>query len=80
MKSQADEILEYLDVNGSITQAEATHYIGCARLAARCGELKKAGHRITTDMVAVKNRHGHDVSIARYRLERVVNGQVEMGI
>lgn len=66
---QRDEILEFLKENRSITHRQAEDEIGCTRVAARVGELRKMGYRIKTDMIPVKNRKEQTVYIARYTLE-----------
>ena len=43
MKSQENEILEYMIRHGSITQLEAMRDLGCMRLGARVFDLKERG-------------------------------------
>ncbi len=58
--------MSYLKENpGGITQLDAARMFGCFRLAARISDLKKDGHRITSEM---ESRNGKTYS--RYRLEK----------
>lgn len=66
-------ILDYLERNGSITQAEAIEKLGCYRLGARIWELKERGVRIRRTMVDGTNRFGDRTRYARYYVE-VANG------
>lgn len=67
--TQNERILRHLRDYGSITQREATEEYGCQRLAARIGELRKAGYQINSKMETSKNRYGERVSYARYTLK-----------
>lgn len=67
--SQCKQIIAWLGRH-SLTQGQAIYWFGCMRLAARIKELKKAGHRITTEMVTVRNRAGRPVRIAEYKLNK----------
>ncbi|MBR7150413.1 MAG: helix-turn-helix domain-containing protein [Oscillospiraceae bacterium] len=66
--TQADMILQFLQENGSITQAQAVEEFGCYRLGARIWDLKAAGHSIKRDFVTKKNRYGKAISFAKYSL------------
>lgn len=66
-KSQKDQILEHLEVHGSITPLEAQTLYGCMRLGARIWDLKRDGHAIITELVEVTTRTGK-AHVARYRL------------
>ena len=72
MKSQKEQILEYLDQKGSITQDEAKYYLGISRLASRVDELRKLGHPIITERVEGKNRFGVKCHWAKYSMRRAV--------
>ena len=61
-----DEIMEYIEKYGSITDKQAEDDIGCRRLSARINDLRNEGKKIKTDMIPVKNRHNKTVYIARY--------------
>lgn len=61
--SQSAAILDYLKHGHALTPLEALDRFGCNRLAARCWELKQAGYRIATTMIAVGAKR-----VAQYRL------------
>ena len=63
-RSQAEEILAYLRTGKSISPLEALEKFGCFRLGGRIYDLKKAGHKINTELV---ERNGK--RFAEYRLE-----------
>ncbi len=71
MKTQNQEILEYLTEFGSITPLDAIREFGCMRLASRICDLKKMGYDIHRDMESNINRKGRKVAYARYRMEKV---------
>lgn len=66
--TQVEKIIDYMETHGSITQMEALYYCGCARLASRIFDIKKAGTPINMEMVKVKNRDGSESCVARYSL------------
>ena len=68
-KSQAQQILDYMQEFGSITQLDAFRDLGCMRLASRISDLRRRGYAIDAKLENVKNRYGQTVQIARYRLE-----------
>lgn len=67
--TQSERILDYIIQHGSITPLEAMRDIGCMRLAARIADLKKQGHPIVSETVAVENRYGEKCHVKSYRLE-----------
>ena len=67
-KTQKELILEYMELNGSITPLEAEKYIGCMRLGARIWDLKHDGYNIVSEIVEVQTRHGGKAKVAQYRL------------
>lgn len=67
--TQEEKVLEYLRDFGSITALEAMRDLGIMRLASRVSDLRAQKYPIVRDMVAVENRYGEKVHIARYRLE-----------
>ena len=69
MKSQNARILAHMKV-APITPLEALKYAGTLRLSARIYELRDAGHRIESEIVAVQNSRGERKRVARYRLIR----------
>ena len=68
--TQEEQILEYMERNGSITPLEAMNEFGIMRLGARIYDLKESGVKIITETVTSRNRAGKRVRFARYRLER----------
>lgn len=64
--SQNERIIDYIERFGSITQLEAQHDLGVARLASRIFDLKKRGFPIVGTMVTVNNRHEEKCRIMRY--------------
>ena len=68
--TQEEQILDYMERNGSITPLEAMNEFGIMRLGARIYDLKESGVKIITETVTSKNREGKRVRFARYRLER----------
>jgi len=67
--SDKSRVLDYLQVNGSITPMEALREFGCYRLGARIWDLRHDGHSISTEMVEGRDRNGERERYARYRLE-----------
>lgn len=67
--SHNKKILHHLEEIGPITQLEVAKKYGCLRLAARIGDLRRAGHRIVTEQMTGVNRDGNPVRYALYRLE-----------
>ena len=65
--AQCQEIIEYLDQNGSITPAEAFVELNIYRLAARISDLRKQGYKIETEIVSTRNWKGKLVHFARYK-------------
>lgn len=68
--TQAQRILDYMTVNGSITQMEALKDLGVFRLASRISELRKNGHKIESQMVKVENRYGETCRVKRYSFKK----------
>ena len=74
-RTQCEMILHYMRENGSITAWEAMKEIGCMRLGSRICDLRRAGHKITTNSETRKNRWGVQTTYARYTLaEGAENG------
>ena len=67
--SQCERLLDRLE-RGPITLMEAWTELGVYRLAARCDELREAGHKIVKQTVSVTNRFGESFLVARYSLEK----------
>ena len=66
--SQKQDVLDYLDRNGSITQRQATRDLGVMRLASRINDLRNEGYDIETEMIPVRSRRGQ-VHVALYRIK-----------
>lgn len=62
-KSQAQRILEYLQLGNGITPLEALNLFGCFRLSARIADIKKQGYPVVTEVVSVNSKR-----VARYHL------------
>lgn len=65
MKTQCDNIKEYLESGKSITPIDALNLFGCFRLGARIADLKKQGMAIRTDTI---NDSRNGKRYASYRL------------
>lgn len=65
--TQEDRILDYLDKHPTgITQFEAIQELGILRLASRISDLKKDGHKITSERIKVRNRYGEECYVSKY--------------
>jgi hypothetical protein len=64
MKTQNDAILAWLQAGHSLTPLEALTRFGSLRLGARIYELKKEGHNIQKETIAV----GEGKHVAKYFL------------
>lgn len=47
--TQNQRILDYIEETGGITQLEALNELGVMRLASRISDLRKRGHKITSE-------------------------------
>lgn len=68
MKTQKEEILEYLKNNKKITILEAIYQLGVTRLSAVIYNLKKDGYNIETQTKTIKAKNGRKTSVAEYIL------------
>lgn len=66
---QTESILQYMKNYGGITPMDALKDIGCMRLAARIADLKREGHRIKSEKVAVRRRDGSRAFVERYMID-----------
>ena len=66
--TQKQTVLEHMWENTTITSKEAFDEYGITRLAARIADLRRDGWVITTTNKKGKNRFGHTVIYAEYRL------------
>ena len=64
--SQAGDILDYLNRNGSITRAEAFYELGIAELSARIIDLEGKGHAIPRERIQVEARNGRKCTVTKY--------------
>jgi hypothetical protein len=69
MKTQNEQILNYLKTGHSLTAMDALKLFGCFRLAARIADLKEMGQKIVSSRKHVKNHIGKDVIVAVYSLK-----------
>ena len=68
-QTQKMQVLKHLkNHKNGITSMTAFERYGITRLSGRIFELRQEGFEIVTDNVTVKNRFGHVVTYARYRL------------
>lgn len=70
MKSQRNQILNYLESGQSLTSREAQDLFGCDRLSARVHELIGLGYKVESRRKQVPTRHGK-THIAEYSLRSV---------
>lgn len=68
--TQKEEVLLYLQQNGSMTRLEAMSELGILNVTARIADLRKEGHKIKAKMIAVKNKFGRTVQYADWTLEK----------
>ena len=68
-KTQKSEILKYLKTHKKgITSIQAIEMFGATRLSDIIFRLRNEGWDIDTHMITKKNRYGHAVTFACYRL------------
>lgn len=67
-KTQA--VLNWLETGASISSMEAFREFGATRLSAIIFELRRKGHDIETIRAEGRDRYGHTVRFARYRLKK----------
>lgn len=73
MKSQKEEILDYINKHGSISSWEAYSKLGITQLGARLDQLRKDGYLFETEWVHKKNRNGKKISYKKYKLYEVID-------
>ena len=64
--TQAERIVEYIDMYGSITPMEAFSDLGITKLATRVSEMKRDGYEFEQELITTKNRFGQSVHYMRY--------------
>lgn len=72
--TQEEQVIDYIQRYGSISQDEAAQGFGCYRLASRIYDLKSKGVKFKTIMDTGVNRYGNPVRYARYFLSEVEHG------
>ena len=70
MKGKTKKVLEYLQVNGSITSIEAFEKFRATRLSAIIFNLRKYGHKIASIPAKYTNQEGETSYFVRYTLEQ----------
>ena len=65
--SQSSEILNHLNIHGSITSLQAINSFGCTRLAARIKDLESRGYSIPRETIEVINRTGKTCRVTKYK-------------
>ncbi len=77
---QQGRLLTYLREHKTIQPLVAWERLGIYRLAAVIHRLRKDGHDIVTEEIDVKNTFGERVRVARYRLRRPREEQMELPV
>lgn len=67
-KSYTEDVLKFMKKNGSISSMEAITNFGCTRLSAVIYMLRQEGHKIVSERIKFKNRHGNTGNYAKYIL------------
>lgn len=67
--TQDERLLDHLQKFYSIQPLESWTRLGIYRLSACIHRLRRQGHKIRTDIVAVQNQFGEDCHVAKYTLE-----------
>lgn len=67
--TQAEMVLNHLQEGGTITPVTAFTEYGVLRLSAIIYNLRHSGYNISTLYQTSKNRYGHNVTYAVYKLE-----------
>ena len=68
MRTQKDDVINYIKENGFITRAEAWSDLGIAELSARICELEKEGFEFNKKRIPFKSRLGRKSSFIKYSL------------
>ncbi len=64
--TQTQQVLNHIEMYGSITPLEAMNEYGIMRLASRIAELKREGKPIQSKMVSAPNRNGEPTHFSMY--------------
>jgi len=63
--TQCEMILEHLNSGGTLTVLEAIERFGCYACSQRCGELRRAGYPVKSELVELPNGK----RVAQYSME-----------
>lgn len=66
--TQADKILQYIEIFGSITPMDAFEDLGITKLATRISEMRSEGMEIIGEWEEKRNRYGDPVRYMRYSM------------
>lgn len=67
--TQCEMILKYMRTHKrGITPQVAYEKFGCLRLSGRIWDLKHEGHKISSNIIEVKNRYGETCRVSSYKL------------
>ena len=69
MATQREQILNYINMFGSITPMEAFADLGITKLATRISEMRRDGLDFKIESVKTKNRFGKTVRFAKYSMK-----------
>lgn len=68
--SQRQRILNYLEEGNALTRLNSWEQLGIIEAPARISELRAKGHKIKTEKVAVNNRYGEKVQVAKWTIDK----------
>ena len=69
MANQREQILNYINMFGSITPMEAFANLGITKLATRISEMRRDGLEFKIESVKSQNRFGKSVRFAKYSMK-----------
>lgn len=69
MANQREQILNYINMFGSITPMEAFADLGITKLATRISEMRRDGLDFKIESIKTKNRFGKSVRFAKYSMK-----------
>ena len=69
MANQREQILNYINMFGSITPMEAFADLGITKLATRISEMRRDGLEFKIESVKSQNRFGKSVRFAKYSMK-----------
>lgn len=68
--TQRERLMDYLEIHGTINPLESWQQLGIYRLSDVVLQLRRAGHKIRTDIVEVTNKYNEVCRVAKYVLEK----------